>query len=166
MFKGKKFYLGRRLHHKVVVIDSFQCLVAGLNISDRYNDTDKGPAWLDWALYVEGNIGELLVRICTRRYQGRFTHPLLSRPKPLSLDGIVKDCLVRARTNDWIGRKWQISRTYLEMFKTSKKSIIIMSPYFLPGIIFRRAIKKSSQTRSKDQSHTGRSIGCGNKQIR
>jgi len=145
LFKGQKFYLGRRLHHKVVVIDSFQCLVAGLNISDRYNDTEKGPAWLDWALFVEGNIGEVLARVCTRRYKSRIQRELQLKPKHLPLQGMVKDCMVRARTNDWIGRKWQISKSYLEMFRTAKKSIIIMSPYFLPGLIFRRAIKRAAK---------------------
>jgi len=53
LLKSGKFYFGRRLHHKVIVVDVFHCLVAGLNISDRYNDTSENRAWLDWALFAE-----------------------------------------------------------------------------------------------------------------
>jgi cardiolipin synthase A/B len=145
ILKGKKFYLGRRLHHKVVVTDSYYCLVAGLNISDRYNDTPKGPAWLDWALYAEGSIGEVLATTCIRRYKARLLPTLNDKPKSLSMVGLVKNCAVRARSNDWIGRKKEISQSYLEMFETAKHNIIIMSPYFLPGAIFRKAIKAAAK---------------------
>ncbi len=145
IFKGKKFYLGRRLHHKVVVTDSFHCMVAGLNISDRYNDTSKGPAWLDWALFAEGPIGEVLARTCILRYKARLSSEVIDKPRRISLNGLVKDCSVRARSNDWIGRKKEISISYLEMFKSASESIIIMSPYFLPGLLFRRAIKQASK---------------------
>ncbi|CAN5218231.1 cardiolipin synthase ClsB [soil metagenome] len=141
LFKGKNFYLGRRLHHKVVVVDSFHCLVAGLNISDRYNDTEKAPAWLDWALFAEGSIGEALAQTCIKRYKLRLSANQDKNNSYIMLSGTVRDAAVRARTNDWFGRRWEISRSYLEMFKTAKNNIIIMSPYFLPGVIFRRAIK-------------------------
>ena len=38
IFKSKYFYFGRRLHHKVVVVDGSFALVGGVNISNRYND--------------------------------------------------------------------------------------------------------------------------------
>src|SRR5687767_2605674 len=40
-FKGRYSYFGRRLHHKLVVIDERFALVGGLNIGDRYNDLPK-----------------------------------------------------------------------------------------------------------------------------
>ncbi len=69
LFRSKNFYFGRRLHHKVVVVDAFHCLVAGLNVSDRYNDIGENKAWLDWALFAEGAVGEVLARVCIRRYK-------------------------------------------------------------------------------------------------
>ncbi len=42
LFSGKKFYFGRRLHHKVVVCDERFSLVGGINISDRYHGTRSG----------------------------------------------------------------------------------------------------------------------------
>src|SRR5262245_57646339 len=42
-FKSRKFYVGRRLHHKVVVVDAHRSMVGGVNISDRYNDMPDAP---------------------------------------------------------------------------------------------------------------------------
>ncbi|NOT76316.1 MAG: phospholipase [Cyclobacteriaceae bacterium] len=146
ILKGKKFYLGRRLHHKVIVIDSFNCLVGGLNISDKYNDTEKGAAWLDWALYSEGTIGTSLAGICIRRFKtSRLSAIETVKPTHLPVSGIVKNCEVRPRRNDWIGRRREISRSYVEMFNNAADRIIIMSPYFLPGQMFRNSIKRAAK---------------------
>src|SRR5690606_35735037 len=45
LFKSRSLYFGRRLHHKVIVIDGINALVGGINIADRYNDTAEGKAW-------------------------------------------------------------------------------------------------------------------------
>src|SRR6478609_3181785 len=63
IFKTNDFYFGRRLHHKVLVVDSYYSLVGGINISDKYNDTDDDPAWLDWALYSTGDISIELMKV-------------------------------------------------------------------------------------------------------
>jgi cardiolipin synthase len=129
--KTKKFYLGRRLHHKVVVVDAYKCTVGGINISNRYNDTDESPAWLDWALYVEGEVGPALEDICKTRLRLRYKtdHDV---PKTRF------QCNVRISVNDWVRRKRQIYASYLEMIRNSKTEIIIMSAYFLPGRNFRK----------------------------
>lgn len=48
LFKNRKSYFGRRLHHKLFVVDGKRALVGGINISDRYNDLPGQSAWLDW----------------------------------------------------------------------------------------------------------------------
>ncbi|HEY0740135.1 MAG TPA: phospholipase D-like domain-containing protein [Chryseosolibacter sp.] len=136
LFKSKRFYLGRRLHHKVVVIDGCRSTVAGLNISNRYNDTAEGPAWLDWALYIEGEASEKLEDICKSRLRVRYAKQV---PKRIASD-FKGATPVRISVNDWVRRKRQIYRSYLEMFRDSEKDIIIMSAYFLPGRRFRKAI--------------------------
>lgn len=144
IFKSKSFYFGRRLHHKVVVTDVYHCLVAGLNISDRYNDLPEAKAWLDWALYAEGDVAEALARVCVRRYKARIPIDLATLDSiALNLQQIKNDCAVQVRINDWVARKREITNSYLEMFKTAKNDIIIMSPYFLPGELIRRRIKQA-----------------------
>jgi cardiolipin synthase len=47
------------------------------------------------------------------------------------------------RRNDWVRRKNQISRTYLEMFGHAQSHITILSSYFLPGRVIKRNIVKA-----------------------
>jgi cardiolipin synthase len=137
MFRTKKFYLGRRLHHKVVVVDAIRCTVGGLNISNRYNDTAESMAWLDWALYAEGEVAEALETVCVSR--------LKHRPKKTDIPRrrISNVCHVGVRENDWVRRKHQIYDAYLRMFREANTELIIMSAYFLPGRRFRKNIEQA-----------------------
>ena len=70
VFRSRYFYFGRRLHHKVLVVDSQVALVGGINISDKYNDLPGKPAWHDYALHVEGEIPQQLCVLCWKSWQG------------------------------------------------------------------------------------------------
>jgi cardiolipin synthase len=139
LFKSRKFYLGRRLHHKVVVVDCWRGMVGGMNISDRYNDTPEARAWLDWALYVEGEVAPELEKICKSRLRLKkkliVEFPRHRKPKEI--------CDVAIRVNDWYRRKREIYRSYLRIFREATDEIIIMSAYFLPGRRFRKEIEKA-----------------------
>ncbi|HEX6334091.1 MAG TPA: phospholipase D-like domain-containing protein, partial [Flavisolibacter sp.] len=50
LLRSTRFYFGRRLHHKIVVVDAQYGLVGGMNIADRYNDVGDERAWLDFAV--------------------------------------------------------------------------------------------------------------------
>jgi cardiolipin synthase A/B len=135
-YRTRRFYLGRRLHHKVIVVDSWRCTVSGLNISNRYNDTEESKAWLDWALYVEGEIAVKLLHECETRLRLRHT---ISNTKRNQMLPDTKHA-VRVRVNDRLRGRREIYDTYLQMFKESSEELIIMSAYFLPGREFRKNI--------------------------
>jgi len=146
IFRSQYFYFGRRLHHKVIVVDAFAGLVGGINITNRYNDLDK-PAWLDWALHAEGEVSLQLNKICAdvwnksvwgKRYRTRFILP----EKSLMPTEI---CMVRTRVNDWVHGKKQISKTYIEMLKQAQHSVIIMSSYFLPGVLIKKHLSAAAR---------------------
>jgi cardiolipin synthase len=140
ILKSRHFYFGRRLHHKVAVADGVYSLVGGINISNKYNDMENQPAWLDWAVLSQGEVSAQLHRICVRVWHRSDWNPnktLIRDSLPESK--LPKDkCMVRVRVNDWVRGRNQISRTYLEMLRNAESSITIMSSYFLPG----RAIKR------------------------
>lgn len=141
LYKSKRFYLGRRLHHKIVVVDSSRATVAGLNLADRYNDTPEEKAWLDFALYTEGEVAHELENICLRRIKVR-------RHRHNRNNGSAKTrevCPIRIRENDWASRKRDIYQTYLEMFRNSQTSLTIMSAYFLPGRTFRKSLEHAAK---------------------
>ncbi len=140
LLKSKKFYFGRRLHHKVVVVDSCKALVGGLNISDRYNDTDTHRAWLDWAVCVEGDAVALIQRICQRRSKILWPSSKNGLPAPHGDSDHNAAMKVRVRINDWVNRKMQVFNSYMEMFRKAESHIIIMSPYFMPGYAFRKKL--------------------------
>ena len=149
LFRSKYFYFGRRLHHKLIVTDTRYALVGGLNISDRYNDMPGHPAWLDFALFTEGEIAKQLCVLCWKIWKGSPPGMGITpcEEKEIKFEFAPGETsLVRMRRNDWVRRKNQISRSYIEMFKTAKSEITILCSYFLPGRVLRRnileAIKK------------------------
>jgi len=143
LLKSKNFYFGRRLHHKVVVVDSHHSLVSGLNISNRYNDMPDQVAWLDWAIYAQGEVAPVLEMICKRRMKFHL-YRIKNEPTP-ELIKIIQKCLVRVRVNDWVQRRRQISRSYLEMLRQASSHLIIMSPYFLPGNELRKQMARAAR---------------------
>ena len=146
ILKGKSFYFGRRLHHKVLVADAQIALVGGVNISNKYNDFPGDPAWLDWAIRVEGEAAADLFKICVNvwvRFPAEIRKIIANEKMPV-IDTSMH-CPVRVRRNDWVTRKNEISRSYLEMFRNAKEEIIIMSSYFLPGRLIRRDMSRAAK---------------------
>jgi cardiolipin synthase len=146
LLRSHHFYFGRRLHHKVTVIDGVQALVGSMNIADRYNDLPEERAWFDLALYVEGEASIALHNICCRFWTKK-------KSKAFKLPDDVHDfiasipeeeyCPVRIRQNDWVNRKDQISKTYSGLFLGAKETISIVCSYFLPGKTFLKQIKQA-----------------------
>lgn len=141
LLKSKRFYLGRRLHHKVAVIDSTYALVGGINISDRYNDMPGQPAWLDWAVYTEGEVSATLANICHERVAAPTLKSMVRKQKKFNLQ--PAGSTVSIKINDWVRRKKQITHSYMSMFRQAKQSIIIMSAYFLPNGQFKNELRKA-----------------------
>lgn len=147
VFRRRHFYVGRRLHHKLLVVDAVHSMVAGVNISNRYNDMPGQKAWLDWAVYAKGEVSAELFNLCIEVWNkagwGKKKKQQLQSEAQLHLRG--EECLVRVRRNDWVRRKNQISRSYLEMFRKANSHITMMSSYFLPGTAFRRNLAQAAK---------------------
>lgn len=142
ILKSRNFYFGRRMHHKVFVVDAWHSLVGGINIGDRYNDTSEIGAWLDFAVYVEGDVSTALCKFCLKRWR-RFGHQLpSSQCSPDNGPASTKrDSLIRIRRNDWVKNKNDISASYKQLLKTAKKEVIICCSYFLPGVAIRNVFE-------------------------
>jgi cardiolipin synthase len=142
-FKSKHFYIGRRLHHKLLVADGKYCIVGGINIGDRYNHTAEHTAWLDFALYAEGPVAQQVCILACKTWQG---FPAKIKPAPCGCgqthfyNSHAKTCEVRMRRNDWVRYKNEISKTYREMFKTASSHITILCSYFMPGSSMKKYI--------------------------
>jgi cardiolipin synthase A/B len=144
VWKSKYFYFGRRLHHKVLVVDGKHGLVGGINISNHYNDVADQHAWLDWALYVKGPVVLELQKVCEHMAKVEILQRIKrrlyrTRPSPLSPPPI------QVRINDWVRGKKEITNTYLKMLRNAHSHITIMSSYLLPGKILRANLRKAAR---------------------
>lgn len=147
LFKSRKFYFGRRMHHKVVVADGIGSLVGGINISNRYNDMPDQPAWADTALYCEGEASLELHSLCRKMWdRTKVNQPDLTIAESYSeITDKSNYQNVRIRQNDWVKRKNQVTKSYLYMLLHAQKEITIMCSYFIPGKVFRREISNAAK---------------------
>jgi len=133
IFKSDLFYLGRRLHHKVIVADSNVCMVAGINVSNRYNDIGTAKAWLDWAVYAEGEVAKQLNDVCIKIWNRPvFRKKYIDNPRYVPAPLPSEECAVRIRRNDWVYKQTEITESYRELFYHARSHITIMTGYFWP----------------------------------
>lgn len=144
VFSPKGFQVGRRLHHKVVVVDEQKALVGGINIADKYKGTDKEQAWFDFAVLLEGNICKHLSMICNKIGRKKFTIQKKDKQK-IKQQTTNKKQLISIRQNDWARSKNQIRLSYKTAIRNAEHSITIVAAYFLPGVTFRRVLRKASR---------------------
>jgi cardiolipin synthase len=142
LFSGQSIYLGRRMHQKIAVFDNQKALVGGINIADRYNDNEHQKAWLDYAIYIEGDAVEDISEYCKSWWLKQDKKNEDDQLFPKKIFGESK---VRIRRNDWIKHLNEISNTYLEIFRTAKKEIIVLCSYFLPGKAMRRYLSNATK---------------------
>lgn len=143
LFKSSDFYFGRRLHHKITVVDHVKALIAGINIDNKYNDMPEKPGWLDMGVYTEGEAALQLADICCEMWNAglnkttRAHAPSYAQYESLLAPYKDNHCEVRVRRNDWVRRRQQIRHSYIQMLNHAQDEMIIMSSYFLPGKTFR-----------------------------
>lgn len=143
LFSASSFYLGRRLHHKVVVSDSQFALIGGINIADKYYGTPTTNAWRDYAVQIQDEkIGAALSMLCMDIY---FRKRRVNRKK---IDSVVysnPEITVSILQNDWLKRKYDILKAYIKSIGEAKKEIVIVGSYFLPGRKLIATLKKASK---------------------
>lgn len=136
---------GRRLHHKIIVADRAHALVGGINVSDDYSGMGGHPAWLDYALLVNGPACQNIFKICQQVYSQWFT---IKQRRFKSFEKKTpgkKKVTIQLRFNDWLRGRNQIARSYIQAINSAKKEIIIVNSYFLPGTFFRQALRRAAQ---------------------
>lgn len=142
-----RYYIGRRMHHKVMVVDERIGMVGGMNIADRYHGTATEPPWIDYALFIEGPVCKKLIEICRRIITRQFSPaaPNWSRyfSKSATLDPSA--AWARARKNDWFRNRKEITLSYNSATRMARESITIVGGYFIPGRKYRRLLSSASR---------------------
>lgn len=137
----KNLSIGRRLHHKLVVIDHSQALVGGINIADKYRGTPEKEAWLDFAIWIQGDVCRQLEKICYQIEEKQYSLRRMPEARQRKIDEQVR---VSIRQNDFLRNKKQIFESYYDSIRNAEKEILIFGSYFLPGIRLRRALENAA----------------------
>lgn len=137
-----KLRIGRRLHHKIIMIDEYCALVGGINIANHYSGFNGYTPWLDIALYVEGPITYDLKKICyaiwPKRVRRKWNKVV---PQQIQSEQGVK---IRVMQNDWRRRRTEISSGYNQLIRNAQDELTLVTSYFLPGFTKRRLLKKAA----------------------
>lgn len=152
LISGYHLRFGRRMHHKILVSDATEALIGGINIDNNYHLTGKDSPWLDYAVYVTGNVCEEISIMCQRLWSGKnyFRRRKIRRSNIIS-DSTNHHIPVKLDQNDWLYGRKGVSRSLTNTIGHSHSSVIIMASYFLPGRKMRIALKKASGRNVKIQ---------------
>ena len=144
----------RRLHHKILLIDDKQSLVGGINVCSLSYANAKVPCQLDFAVCLKGAINQKIAKYCV--YIFKKSH--LKKNKDLNLMPLSSDHIlnlensktsnyfeVRLSINDWIYRRWQITKEYAHKTKAAKNNITIINSYFFPRRKFMKQLVRAAK---------------------
>ncbi|MGB3949012.1 MAG: phospholipase D-like domain-containing protein [Bacteroidia bacterium] len=151
LFSTQSIYLGRRMHHKIIVADQQKALIGGINIANKYRGNSTEPAWLDYAVYIEGKVCIDLNRLCLKMYgfKNRLIRSKIeqftSTKKQVEFTLNETNYWIKIKQNDRLKGKNQITQSYLKAIKNAKSSIYITGSYFLPGRRLRNALINASK---------------------
>ncbi len=147
LFKGIKLHFGRRLHHKILIADGKEALIGGINFDDKYRLKGADTPWLDFAVYVKGNICDDISDMCERLWskKGYFRRNKKASKAPTKPQGI----LVKLQQNDWLYRRKGISTSIINALRSAQSSVTLVESYFLPGTRTRVALKNASKRNVK-----------------
>jgi cardiolipin synthase len=140
-----------RMHRKLAVMDGRVAFVGGINIiNDIPEYGDFTMPRLDYAVRVQGSVaGE--VHMAMRRLWGVVSWANLRRRgkeiRRLFLEktehAAAPDIVLLLRDN--LRHRRAIERAYLKAIAGAQHEIIIANAYFLPGRVFRRALKQAAR---------------------
>jgi cardiolipin synthase len=134
---------GRRLHHKVLIIDDETSFVGGINVYDGVNDQFNIPQ-LDFAVLLKGPVIIRLTHYCQMIYK-KAAHRKMTFPVVVKSPPIPNGVEVKILVNDWVYRRWQITKQYSLLTTKAKNEITIINSYFFPRKTFMKQLVDASR---------------------
>ncbi len=144
--KTLKFRIGRRLHHKIILVDGTAALIGGINIAEKYEGSKTETPWLDFAVKISGPICNDILRICEsvfkkkerQKFKKLYHHHIQIKTEEPNVS-------MRLLQNDWVRKNIEISTFYRHTIKHSTQSLVIVASYFLPGNRMRFLLRKAAE---------------------
>jgi cardiolipin synthase A/B len=142
-YSNKVIYIGRRLHHKVLVVDGKTTIIGGINIADKYRGSPAKLPWLDYALQIKSTaIAEPLQQLCKNYYVKN--HRVTRKPIQAAFKE-AQETSVKILLNDWVKQSTEISKAYINALRKADTEVIMVASYFLPGKNLRNAMSNAAK---------------------
>jgi cardiolipin synthase len=138
LFSVNNFYVGRRMHHKILVADGKTALIGGINIAGKYHGSPDSEPWLDYAVQLQCPAARAIQNLCRSFF---FKKRGLIKIK--SVFHAADNALIRIIQNDWLAGKTEVCDAYFNAIINAEKEIVIAGSYFLPGRRLSSALKKA-----------------------
>ena len=133
---------GRRLHHKILLIDNVEAIVGGINVLYAFLPNSNVPQ-LDFAVYFKGPATTQLANYCQYIFKRAYKKNLPFAP-------VNYHCPVEnghdlgISINDWIHRRSLITKQYVRITKEAHEQITIINSYFFPRKKFMKQLAIAS----------------------
>lgn len=130
---NRQYFVGRRMHHKVLLVDRRTALIGGINIGEPFLE------WFDFAIKVYGPSCEDIFKVCYRYLKRSMKTDIKQQGKIKWGTGLG---LISSRvvSNDSLLQVTGINRSINHYLKCCKKEVIIISSYFFPSRKIRKMI--------------------------
>ena len=121
---------GRRLHHKILLINYKEAIVGGINVLYGCIPGSNIPQ-LDFAVYLIGPETVALAHYCQHIFKKASKHNI-PVTKITTHIHVEHGYDVGISINDWINGRSKITKQYSRMTVEAQKSITIINSYFFP----------------------------------
>jgi cardiolipin synthase A/B len=143
----KWFYqCGRRLHHKILVVDHAHAIIGGINVTTSGYGKVRTSQQLDFAVGFSGAAIFEIKQYCQSVFKKSYFKDILFD------SGTVQNCVknesdikLKISINDWVYNRHQITKSYKFLTQAAQKEIIIVNSYFFPRIKFMKQLAAAAQ---------------------
>lgn len=129
---------GRRLHHKVLLVDDDVALIGGINVA--HSEEKNGGIQLDFAISLKGPVIPRLSQYCQNIFKMAYNKKIVFPKVHHHTHGYPEGADVKILINDWVFRRWQITRHYMKLTHKAKNEITIINSYFFPRKSFMKQL--------------------------
>lgn len=134
---------GRRLHHKILLIDYREAMIGGINVLYSCLPGSTIPQ-LDFAVCLKGPATVGLSKYCQEIFKKSCKHDMPIK-KITEYIPITKGYDVGISINDWIHGRSLITRQYTRITKEAQEQITIINSYFFPRRKFMKQLAAAAK---------------------
>lgn len=143
--------VNNRDHRKIIVADQWVGLTGGVNLGDPWAPVSQGGGgWRDDMIRIEGLAAVKMRQVfftTWRELGGRMPRPTMSEADLRDSGAHIPPGgpPVRVLTNDALGERAAIRRSYLDQIRRASSHIYITNSYFVPDRVIRLSLARAAE---------------------